>query len=268
MIPGILHLIQDMLSPPEGIRHLQYEDADGIQSACSGYARRTASKENFTVSRVRQKQLISLMHWVKDKHRLAEPAKFPLGTKQIQFTEAIQAANERKQCRVDQKKKGESLLTNDFQVNLESADQWERWLIELQSTLKMIIGAKGIALNYVIRQNDTPDLSDQDNWEERARLAAPHAVNTYRVDTLAVHGVILLNIAESSDMYTYVKTNIRLDNCRVDTKTLRARYENPAMQDMYINEAKKTLTNIVYRNERSMTFEKFVATFQKAIDDL
>ena len=103
------------------------------------------------------------MHWVKDKHRLAEPAKFPLGTTQIQFTEAIQAANKRKQCRVYQKKKGESLLTNNFQVKLEAADQWERRLIELQSTLKMIIGTKGIALDYVIRQNDTPDLSNQAN---------------------------------------------------------------------------------------------------------
>ena len=77
------------------------------------------------------------MHWVKDKHSLAEPAKFPLRTTQIQFTEAIQAANERKQRRVDKKKKGESLLTNYFQVKLEAADQWERWLIELQSTLKL-----------------------------------------------------------------------------------------------------------------------------------
>ena len=123
-------LIQDMLSPPEGIKQLQDEDVDRIQSACSVYARHTASNGKFTVNRVRQKRLIYLMHWVKDKHRLAESAKFPLGTTQIQFTEAIQAANERKQCRVDQKKKGESLLTNDFQVKLESVDQWERWLIE------------------------------------------------------------------------------------------------------------------------------------------
>ena len=140
-------LIQDMLSPLEGIRHLQDEDADGIQSACSGYSRRTALNGNCNVSRVRQKRLISLMHWFKDKHRLAEPAKFALGTTQIQFTEAIQAANERKQCRVDQKKTGESLLTNNFQVKLEAADQWEILLIELQSTLKMIIGTKGIALD-------------------------------------------------------------------------------------------------------------------------
>ena len=60
----------------------------------------------------------------------------------------------------------------------------------------MIIGAKGITLDYVIRQNDTPDISDQANWEERARLAAPHAGNTYRLDALAVHGVILRNIAD------------------------------------------------------------------------
>ena len=125
----------------------------------------------------------------------------------------------------------------------------------------MIIGAKDIALNYVIRQNDTPELSDQANWEERDILSAPHAGNTCRLDTLAVHGAILCNISESSDAYTYVKTNIRLDDGRIDIKALRARYENPAMQDMHINEAKKTLANIPYRNERAMTFEKFVATF-------
>ena len=114
----------------------------------------------------------------------------------------------------------------------------------------MIIGAKSIALDYVIRQNDAPDLSGQANWEERDRIAAPHAGNTYRMNTLAVHRVILRNIAESSDAYTYVKTNIRLDDGRVDIKALRVRYENPAMQDMHINEAKKTLSNIAYHKER------------------
>ena len=136
-------------------------------------------------------------------------------------------------------------------------------MIELHITLKMIIVAKGITLNYVIRKNYMPELSDQDNWEERARLEAPHAGNTYRLDALAVHGVILRNIAEYSDAYTYVKTNIRQDGGRVDITVLRARYENAAMQDMHINEEKKTLANISYRNEQAMTFEKFVATFQK-----
>ena len=83
-----------------------------------------------------------------------------------------------------------------------------------------------------------------------------------------VHVVILHTIAENSYAYTYVKTNIRLDDDRVDIKALKARYENPAMQDMHINKVKKNLANIAYRNEQAMTFEKFVVTFQKAIDDL
>ena len=70
-----------------------------------------------------------------------------------------------------------------------------------------------------------------------------------------------------SDTYTYVKTKIRQDDGRVDITSLRVRYENSAMQKMHINEAKETLANIAYRNERAMTFEKFVATFQKTIDD-
>ena len=40
------------------------------------------------------------------------------------------------------------------------------------------------------------------------------------------------------------------------------------MQDMHINEANKALANIAYRNEQAMTFDKLVATIQKAIDDL
>ena len=88
------------------------------------------------------------------------------------------------------------------------------------------------------------DPSDPNNWEERARLAAHCTGNTYRLDALAVHGVILRNIASSSDAYTYVRTNIRRDDGRVDITALRARYENAAMQDMNINEVKKTLANI------------------------
>ena len=139
-----------MIQPPKRIMHLQDEDADNIKSACSGYARHTISNGKFTVSRVRQKRLISLMQWVKEKHRLAEPAKLPIGATQLQFTEANQAANECKQCQFDQKKKWDSLLTNNFQVKLEAANQWVRWLIELQSTLKMIIGTKGIVIDYVV----------------------------------------------------------------------------------------------------------------------
>ena len=44
------------------------------------------------------------------------------------------------------------MITNDFQVKLESAIQWEIWEIEILGYLEMIIGANGIAIYYVICQ--------------------------------------------------------------------------------------------------------------------
>ena len=85
----------------------------------------------------------------------------------------------------------------------------------------MIIGAKGIALSYVIRESVAPDLSKRRNWEEKARLAAPHVGNTYTQDKLTVHNLILRNIADGSDAYTYVKPQIRKDNGRIDVAALR-----------------------------------------------
>ena len=43
----------------------------------------------------------------------------------------------------------------------------------------MIMGAKGIALSYVIREDDDTNLADQETWEHKAMLAAPHEGNAY-----------------------------------------------------------------------------------------
>ena len=59
-------------------------------------------------------------------------------------------------------------------MKLETATQWDRWNIELESNLKMVIGMNGILLSYVILDHDETDVSDQPSWQENARLSAPH----------------------------------------------------------------------------------------------
>ena len=54
----------------------------------------------------------------------------------------------------------------------------------------------------------------------------------------------------------------------MDVKELCTRYDNVAMQEQNINEAKRTLESMTYRNERAMQFKKFVAKFVKAVDAL
>ena len=55
---------------------------------------------------------------------------------------------------------------------------------------------------------------------------------------------------------------------RACTKALRSRYENVAVQEQYVNEAKRTIETIQYRNEIAMTFENFISKLVKAVDEL
>ena len=127
------------------------------------------------------------------------------------------------------------MITDDFQVKLESALQWELWEIELNSHLDIIIGANDIALSYVIREYTIPDHSEKENWEEKARLAAPCTGNRYLMENLAVHNIITRIISETSQAYTYIKLKIKNNDRRFNMEVLKYRFHNTAMQDMYIN---------------------------------
>ena len=95
----------------------------------------------------------------------------------------------------------------------------------------MIIGSKGIALSYVIREDDDINLADQETWYHKDMLAAPHEGNAYLQDKLTVHNIILHNIADGSDAFTYVKPYPKKDDGRLDIQALRGRYENADMQE-------------------------------------
>ena len=75
--------------------------------------------------------MISLNDRVKDKVRLQEEAEFETVTTQDEFIKAVEEASERKEFRINQKKKGESLINTAFQVQLGTATQLDRWEIEL-----------------------------------------------------------------------------------------------------------------------------------------
>ena len=82
----------------------------------------------------------------------------------------------------------------------------------------MIVGAQGITLYCIIRENNTPDQTEHDTWDENAVLAVP------------VYNIILRNIADASDAFTYVKPYIKKDNGRTVIKAFHGRYENVAIQ--------------------------------------
>ena len=116
-----------------------------------------------------------------------------------------------------------------------------------------------------IRENNAPDQIERNTWEEKAVLEVPLTKRLYKQDNLTLHNIILRNIADASDAFTYVKPYIKKEDGRTDRKALRTRYENVAMQEQYVSEAKRTIETIQYRNERAMTFETFSSSWSKLL---
>ena len=83
-----------------------------------------------------------------------------------------------------------------------------------------------------------------------------------------MHNIILCNISDASDAFTYVKPYTKKDDVRNEIKALCSRYENVAMQEKYLSETNPTIETIHYINERAITFEKFVNKLVKTINEL
>ena len=113
------------------MRHLNDESTEGMIAMFWDYGRREVSDGKIIFNRVQHKRIISLKYWVKDKVRLQEEAEFETGTNRAEFIKSIEEASERKECRINQKKTGESFITTAFQVQLKTATQWDRWGIGL-----------------------------------------------------------------------------------------------------------------------------------------
>ena len=120
--------------------------------------------------------------------------------------------------------------------------------MELERNLKMIVGAQGIPLSYVIRENDAPDQKERDTKEEKAVLAVPLTGRLYNQDNHIVNNIILRNITDKSDAFTYVKPYIKNNNGITDIKLFRSLYEKVAMQEQYVSKAKSKIETIQYRN--------------------
>ena len=261
-------IIADLAPGNRGIGHLTHEDEDGIADTCTHYNRRNPPSTRFHVSRTVVRSIQNLLLYVKDQARIGITIGVLDSVAENEFLTDLIDARERQERREQMEKNGKALITTEFYAKLKNRNQWERWSTELKSTLDGIIGMVGIPLSYVIRENHAPNINGHTDWDQLANAATPLTGAKYTQDSRMVHQIILRNIAEDSDAYTYIKPNINKSNGRVDYEALCVRYDSHASRETRINEAKKTIQTLQYRNERSMPFERFVDKFQRAVDDL
>ena len=259
-------IITDLLSEDlDGLKHMTDEE---VCDTCASYAKRTDGPFPVILTPVQKQRIKSLVLWVKDQERVGQALAFPGTTTQAQFRTALAEALERERRRKDQKKEGESCLDSSFNTKLKSALQWEKWAEELNTNLCQIVGVRGVPLTYVIREGDMPVFDASLPYDEAVINAMTLTGQEFQQDARTVHKIIMKNVHEDSDAYTYIKTLIRHRNGRRDIKALRERYSSDATKQAIINKAKNDLQNLIYKNERSFSFEKFSSKLQKAYDEL
>ena len=91
-------------------------------------------------------------------------------------------------------------------------------MVDLESKIKIIVGAKSITLSYVIRENNAPDQTECNTWEENSVLAVPLTRRLYKQDNLTVYNIIFRNIADTSDTFTYVNPYIKSTMAELTSK--------------------------------------------------
>ena len=78
----------------------------------------------------------------------------------------------------------------------------------------MIIGACGVPLSYVIRETEARQFDRDVPFDETVIQAASLEGDEFRLDSWTMHQLILMNIIEDSDTYTYIKTLLCYQNGR------------------------------------------------------
>ena len=259
-------IIADFLS--EGLEGLQNMTEEEVRDACSSYAKRQDGVFPVILTPVQRQRMWALVLWVKDRVRVQQPVQFEDATTQNDLRGRLSRALTRERRRKDQKKEEESYLDSTFNNKLKSTAQWEKWNEELESNLCHIIGCRGVPLSYVIRDDATPDFDETLPFEEATYQAMSLTGVEYAQDARTVHKIILKNVHEDSDAYTYIKPLLRHRNGRRDILALRERYASNATRQTTINKEKARLSTLRYKNERSFTFERFSSELQKAYDEL
>ncbi len=200
-------LIADFLSGGmDALRHLSDDD---VKEACLGYAKRSDGSFPIILSTLQKQRMRALVLWVKYQTRIQQPATFEQGTSSTTLKAKLDEAWEREELRKEQRKVGQSYLDHSFNSKLKSQAQYEKFAEELNSTLTMIIGCQGIPLTYVIREEEKPSIDKDLPFHKIVILAATLKGPKFEIDARTVHQIILQNVHEDSDAYTYVKPLLR-----------------------------------------------------------
>jgi hypothetical protein len=236
-----------------------------IASLSKGFAERATNGGRIIFGLRRTNLLKATIHWAQDFRRVSREPSLDDIMNEDEFKVTIDEARQRAQIRKHTVDESDQVSKSADPGKLKRQKDWTVWSRGLENYLSTILGQDGVPLSYVIRDDDDPDYSNEDDddydFEQLSISCAPTAGLIFKTDARKVHqlihGFVQGEIAE-----TWVKPNKKKQNGRLDFKALQAHYGGEGNKSVRIKEAEVLRRTLHYKNERAMSFEKFLTNMQ------
>ena len=252
-------LTDEAIGTYDDIRMLTMSD---IEMMAKDYASRTIADGRMNWGGRKLKLMKGLVHWTQDFYRVSRTPSITGLTKDT-FRAALNMALRRDEIRHNMRKQTKTAAEAATPGPLESERKWKSWEEKFTNYCRAHIGAFGVPLSYVIRENDEPDDDGEfPDFVAETIARAPLSGDYFEADRLSVYNMIVSFTADqpSGD---WVKSTLRYNNGRRSMKALRDHFAGEGNATRTMADADRLKESLHYKSERALAFESFLTGCQK-----
>ncbi len=254
------NIVRDSLGSFDDIRMLSEKD---ITSMAGEWSRRTMANGRITFGTRRTKLLQALTHWTCDFYRVSD-IPHVTNLNQNQFRAQLSRALARAEIRKSVSDGTSTAADAASPGSLESERKWKHWEEKFVNYCQTHLGANGIPLSYVIRENDAPDLAGGPfpDFLAQTVACAPLTGEYYEADKRSVFQMIV-SFTTGQPSGDWVKDTMRHQDGRRSMRALRDHFAGEGNATRNMAEAERLYDSLHYKSERSMAFETFLTNCKK-----
>ena len=252
-------IVNDGLESFSDVRVMTEKD---ISTMATSFAGRTALNGRMHFGTRRIKYLKAFTHWIRDFYRVSGVPTI-VGLAEDNFKPQLDRAAARAIVRKNMESQTKTTAEAASPGPLENEKQWKHWEEKFVNYTKSHIGANGIPLSYVIREEAEPDVDgDHSDFVTKTVACAPLAGEYYDADKQSVYNMIV-SFTTGQPSGDWIKSTMRYSDGRRSMTALRDHFAGEGNATRNLAEAERLQQAIHYKSERAMTFENFLTQCQK-----
>ena len=146
---------------------------------------------------------------------------------------------------------------------LENEKQWKHWEDFFSNYARSHIGANGVPLSYVIRENEKPDINgEHPNFINKTVACAPLEGEYYAADRMYVFNMVV-SFTTGPPSGDWIKTTMKKSDGRRSMEALCRHFAGEDNATRNLAESKRLNESIHYKSKREISFEIFLTQSQK-----